>query len=183
MPADPRTTGNAGEASRRPVRASGQANAARPPMNPFAPSTTLPEAVELDGDSAWNQFRDLSARQDAGYAATEPTELAGATRIAATASPDPVPATLDQVLLEARRLNRVCPKPMQWVRFYALLPDRRPGMPPPPMHGRSWDESSSLAKRMVLRDQIEWAAACGGLDKVMAHLRSLQEEDWHHMGE
>ncbi|CAN5701455.1 hypothetical protein BH11PSE7_BH11PSE7_19210 [soil metagenome] len=169
-------------ANRRTPRTSGAATP-RPPINPFAPSTAMPEAVELDGDSAWSQFRDLSARQDAGYAATEPAPLAGAAKSTATAKPEPAHATLDQVLLEARRLNRVCPRPMQWVRFYALLPDRRPGMPPPPLHGRSWDETGSLGKRMVLRDQIEWAAARGGLDKVMTHLRSLREEDWHHMGE
>jgi hypothetical protein len=129
MPGDRRTSGSTTPATGRPVRTGSPPNIARP-LNLFAPPTTIPEAVELNGDSAWNQFQDLAARQDAGYAATEPSALAGALKTGATA-----PATLDQVLLEARRLNRVCPKPMQWVRFYALLPDRRPGMPPPPCRG------------------------------------------------
>ncbi|MBC7378280.1 MAG: hypothetical protein H7346_12730 [Burkholderiaceae bacterium] len=179
MSGDRRTSGPTTPATGRPVRTGSPPNIERP-LNLFAPATTIPEAVELNGDSAWNQFQDLAARQDAGYAATEPSALAGALK---AATPGPAPATLDEVLLEARRLNRVCPKPMQWVRFYALLPDRRPGMPPPPLQGRSWEQTSSLGKRMVLRDQIEWAAARGGLDKAMAHLRSLREEDWLHMDE
>lgn len=156
-------------------------------VNPFAPSTRLPDVVETDSESAWAQFHDLAARHDAGFAATVHSPLADAQKQSTDAAQVPehehAHATLDQVMVEARRLNRVCPLPMQWIRFYALLPDRRPGVPPPPMHGRTWDESSPLGKRMVLRDQIEWAAARGGLDIVLAYLRSLREEDWHHMGE
>jgi hypothetical protein len=153
----------------------------QPVRNLFAPSGLMPEAIELDSDSAWQQFQALASRGDAGFAATEPATLVNGAKPAS--APPPAAATLDQVMVEARRLNRVCPKPLQWVRLYALLPDCQPGSPSPPLHGRTLNETSSLGKRMVLREQIEWAAARGGLDTVMAYLSGLSEQDWHHMDE
>jgi hypothetical protein len=158
----------------------GTSKPVQPVRNLFAPSGLMPEAIELNSESAWQQFQALASRGDTGFAATEPATLANGV-MPASAPAEPV--TLDQVMVEARRLNRVCPKPLQWVRMYALLTDRQPGSPSAPLHGRTWNETSSLGKRMVLREQIEWAAARGGLDAVMAYLSGLSEQDWHHMDE
>jgi hypothetical protein len=149
-------------------------------LNPLA----QPEVKELDADSGWDRWQELAARQDAGFAQT----------VAATLPKDAdkpvqpiVPArasmvTVDEVLLVARRNNRVCPVPAMWNRIYNMLPDRPPHLVRP-LQGADWAQTSSLAKRMVLRDQIEWAATAGLLGHLRDLLEALPEEYWHHMGE
>ena len=155
-----------------------------PPKRPFADSMPMPVAVERDTDSAWVQFQDLSSRQDARFAATVPQALVRAAPENAAQAPQRARAiTLDEVLLEARRGNRVCPVPVLWHEFFDLLPDKTPGQPTAPLDARAWRETSSLAKRMVFREQLEWAEARGALGAAMDFIRKMREEDWHHMGD
>jgi hypothetical protein len=93
--------------------------------------------------------------------------------------------TLSQVMTEARRNNRACPQPQAWQKLYEMLPGKRQvgrgWEPPPPLTGSAWAATQSLAKRMCLRDHIEWADKHGCLDAVYAYLRQLPEDDWHYM--
>lgn len=158
---------------------------------PAAPSRWLPgdpiplaEAVEADSDTAWQQFQDLSARHEAQFARTAPAEFTHRAPAPAPASAPrgPQPPTLDQVLALARRHNRVCPKPAQWQALYMSLPPRQPALAPP-LTGPAWNATPSLAKRMALRDHLEWAERSGRLAAVQQFLERLAEDDWHHMGD
>lgn len=143
--------------------------------------TNLPQAHELDTDSAWQVFRNLEDRQNAHFAETQPADksiLLDA--LSRRPAPRPQGASIDDVLVEARRNNRVCPQPVFWFQLYDLLPEG-PRRPAPPPDGPAWRSASSLAKRMALRDQLEYADRAGALPAVLTFLRTLREEDWLHM--
>ena len=164
-----------------------------------APPTTRPtfgktvpagEATELTGESAWVQFEDLAARQDASFAATQRADSTqrGSTTIPGAllqrklkAVVPPSRATLDDAMVEARRHNRVCPKPLYWYQLYDLLPAKTETEPAPPLDGRDWQTSSALNKRMVFRDHLEWAANHGALAEAMRFMAGLREDEWLHM--
>lgn len=181
---------------------------------PWLPGDQLPtaQAVERSSDSAWALFNALSAGQPESFPATEPgslpaklapaeqapsyanTEPAGLPmRRSAPALPPALPPAarlapsvdLDVVLLEARKSNRVCPRPAHWQLFYELLlagHETRPGLTPPiPM--AAWRSTPSLSKRMCLREQIEWSAANGRLAEAFAFIRQLPEDQWQHMSD
>ena len=155
---------------------------ARPPRNVFA-DTNLPQAHESNTDSAWQQFQDLEHRENARFADTQPADkslLLDALK--RQPAPNPQNLTVDDVLVEARKNNRVCPQPVFWFQLYDLLPEG-PRRPAPPPDGPAWRASSSLAKRMALRDQLEYAARVGTLSAVMAFLKKMREQDWLHMGD
>jgi hypothetical protein len=126
---------------------------------------------------------DMSAL-DPAYARTEPSPLTPSGQPASGAARA---LAVEDVLLEARRNNRVCPLPPHWVALYEMLPDKkrtaRGWEPAPPITGPAWATTPSMPKRMFLRDHIEWAAAHGALEPVMAFLKSLPEDQWHHMGD
>jgi hypothetical protein len=155
----------------------------RPGQRKGFADSTLPLAHESDSDTAWDQFHDLEARQNARFADTQPGDsstLPPAALARLKAPPRNIGVTMDEVLVEARRNNRVCPQPVFWYQLYDLLPDA-PRRPAPPPEGQTWRTSSSLARRMMLRDHLEFAERSGVLDAVMAMLRKLREEDWVHM--
>lgn len=139
------------------------------------------ESTERNTESAWGQFQDLAARQDARFAATVPATL--------VREPDAKVAqragrvSLDEAMLAARRNNRVCPKPMFWRRIHSLLPASNVEKPGAPVEGAAWSLTSALAKRLVFREHLEWADTHGGLNDVVEFMASLREEDWHHMGD
>jgi hypothetical protein len=95
--------------------------------------------------------------------------------------------TIDQVLAVATENNRICPQPGKWQRLYDILPEKkRKGAgwePPLPLILAAWSDTPAIAKIVRLREHIEWAAAHGALEQVLAFLNSLQEEDWHHFGD
>jgi len=163
----------------------------------------VPEAVESDADTAWDTFSALQESQEAHFAETAPASIpmplpGGDPRYAKT-QPAPLKAdaprraepgtsrrdvTLDDAMQEARRNNRVCPKPAHWQRIYDTLPaDGSSKRPSPPLTGAAWSATPSLSKRMSFRDHIEWADAHGALNSLVALMKQLQEDDWHHMGD
>jgi hypothetical protein len=130
----------------------------------------LPEVRETDTESSWLLFLAL---QSEDRTAAPPAESLPLVRL-----------TVQDVMVEARRYNRVCPQEPQWQRLHALLlqqpaPEEPP---PPPMTPSEAAVAPPLAKRLRVRDQVEWAERHGLLREVLGFLRSLPEEDWLHIG-
>jgi hypothetical protein len=168
-------------------------------------SIPAPEAIHSDGESAWALWNEVKQQherrfadtapmtrppgmgaEDAGWAATQPAGTA--LRQPAGTPRDEQPLfTLESAMLVARRNNRVCPRPERWDEFTRLLPARktlRGSQPPPvPPTGAAWGVTPALTKRLVFREQIEWAERQGVLEAVMAFMQSMPEEDWLHMGD
>jgi hypothetical protein len=173
----------------------------------------VPQAQVDDTEDAWDEFKRFSQEwtQSAAPAATPAATAAPAPAPTAQPGPagsafaptEPAPllrsppapppisaasrAKLEQALAEARRFNRVCPQPVHWQRLYDMLPNKvttgRHPHPPPPIGGSAWQATPALPKRLCLRDHLEWADSQGVLDEVMVFLKSLREDDWHHMGD
>lgn len=151
----------------------------------------VPPAVESNSETLWNEFNKLqapptTAQPADAFASTVPENLG-------QVPPAPAPLSLvstltaQDVMVEARRFNRVCPKPDEWMALYEMLPGKvqqgRLWQPPPPVTGPAWAVTPPMAKRIVLRDHIEWAEQHGALGPVMTFLQSLAESQWHHMDE
>lgn len=155
-----------------------------PPKRPNLFSDShLPQADESNSDTVWEQFRALEATHNARFADTQPADkslLMDA--LARKPAPRAGGMSIDDVLVEARRNNRVCPQPVFWFQLYDLLPES-PRRPVPPPDGPAWRAASSLAKRMALRDHLEYANAAGVLPAVMSFMRGLREENWLHMAD
>lgn len=181
----------------------------RPPApgldEPYIRGDALPSAVaiELNSDAAWALWNEAQAahaakfadtapmpmqsNSDPRYAKTEPATLRA--EYGGIQPPDGPrglkvkPLTVDDAMLEARKNNRVCPLPARWQELYQMLPERKNNQPTPPLIGPSWKATPSISKRMCLREHLEWAETKGNLPEVMAFLRQLPEEEWHHMGD
>ena len=80
--------------------------------------------------------------------------------------------------------DRVCPRPMDWQRFWESLPGATRTevgfVPAAPIVLSGWWHSTNEAKAERLREQIVWAASHGGLDVADAFLRGLAIDAWHH---
>ncbi|MDB5749616.1 MAG: hypothetical protein JWQ13_2121 [Ramlibacter sp.] len=155
-------------------------------LSPYLRGDPIPraDAVEMNTDTTWALWSDLVAAENRGYAPTVPAPLESVAQL-----PLPVRRELSvvEVMAEARRNNRVCPKPARWQQLYEMLPERRRtvvGWQPaqPPLEG-AWDVTPSITKRVFFREHIEWAATHSCLQKVFAFMKSLPEDEWHHMGE
>ena len=132
--------------------------------------------LEKTTDTSWALFQQLQNAPERGFEKTEPASLLH--------MPAPAPVlTVEDVLLEARRNNRVCPKPLIWQRLYDWLPNKAQHLSRGPATRADWDQLPPLQKRSRLREHIEWAAAQGVLAQVHAALKALPEERWLHMGE
>lgn len=175
---------------------------------PYALGDTIPapDVVEVEGDTAWALFSEISRQHDdrfvdtapaitdpsagppsepTGWAPTRPLDTSP---VPLRRLPDLQPLfTLEAAMLVARRNNRVCPRPERWQQLMALLPPRKTSRgvqhPPPPIVGTSWHVTPPLTKRLCFREQIEWADRGGVLESVMAFMQALPEDDWLHMGE
>jgi len=53
--------------------------------------------------------------------------------------------------------------------------------PPLPIAPQAWRVTSSMIKRLCLRDHLEWAARHGAAVPVLAFLRGLPEDKWLHV--
>jgi hypothetical protein len=136
------------------------------------------EVLEKNTDTSWAMFQALHLQQERGFEKTEPASLQHL-----HAAPGPATLSVDDVLQEARRNNRVCPKPLVWQRLYEWLPNKGAQLAPVPATRAEWERLPPLQKRSRLREHIEWAAVQGVLHKVHDALRRLPEERWHHMDE
>jgi hypothetical protein len=166
------------------------------------------DAVASDGDSAWALWHEVSHEHEQKFAPTAPmtapptgpATLSPGERAWASTQPahrapvlrkpkrDMEPLfSLESAMLVARKNNRVCPRPVRWTEFFAMLPPRKTArgqqLPPAPATGRAWDVTPALTKRLCFREQIEWAERAGLLESVMAFMHSLREDEWLHMGE
>jgi len=137
------------------------------------------EVVEKDTDTSWAMFQAITHQQERGFEKTRPTAL----DTQKNGKEAPAIVTLDDVLVEVRRNNRVCPLPTVWMRVHALLPNKPPHLPAVPATRDEWSRTPSLQKRARLREHIEWAATQGVLPQIHEVLRALPETKWHHMGE
>ena len=140
----------------------------------------LPEVVESNTETTWKMFLQLQAQHSNGFSATTPSGLAALEQHAATRGGT---LSVDELMAEARRFNRICPIEAQWVRLHSVLFDAGGTDGPAPLTGPEFRRAPSLAKRMRLREQIEWAAARGLLPDMFEFLTALPENHWVHMGD
>ena len=141
----------------------------------------LPEVVETNSDSAWQMFLALQSGERSQFPPTEPS---GAQPLNATVPADGAggPLTVQDVMVEARRLNRVTPCEPEWQDLYVMMKAAGLGEPPLSMSGREASSTPALVQRIRLRDQVEWAAQHGILDRVFHFFKSLPENRWVHIG-
>jgi len=78
--------------------------------------------------------------------------------------------------------NRVCPNPRLWNSLYEIIQDDLDNNfgnePPRPMILAAWRDTPPSIKKMVLVEQIKWAAENGTLDKAYHYLHDLNDDDW-----
>jgi hypothetical protein len=83
--------------------------------------------------------------------------------------------------------QRVCPQPNEWSRLWEMLPDKqRKGSgwePALPLILGAWDDTPAVLKLARFNEHIEWAKSHGVLEEIARYLRSLTEEQWHHIGD
>ena len=95
--------------------------------------------------------------------------------------------TVESLLAFCHENNRVCPQPAAWNQLYGMLPDKKRSAggwePPLPVILAAWAETPSLAKELRLAEHVRWAQEKGCLERIGVFLRSLDEKDWHHLGE
>jgi hypothetical protein len=139
----------------------------------------LPEVVETDSDSSWQMFLALQSQDQSPYAPTQPSDMQ-----ALYASPPGAPSrlTVQDVMTEARRQNRVAPCEQRWQQLHVLLKAAGRGEPPPPIAGAEASATPPLVKRIRVRDQVEWAAQHGLLEGLYQFFTALPENQWLHMG-
>jgi hypothetical protein len=145
---------------------------------------TLPAPLEVNTDTAWQEFQQLQAKQEEQFDSTKP--LTGpaplSLRKAAAAAKPAAKITLDQALLLARSSNRVCPMPQHWKAMFELLQQLAPPktVAPSAVEGAAWNVVPPMQKRLRLREQLEWADRHGVLHEVCGLLASLPEDAWLH---
>jgi hypothetical protein len=126
--------------------------------------------------------------EDSRFASTEPMQLASTpARREPTfeeLSLAPIEVSLYEVIALIRKDNRICPQPSRWLEFFRLLQENAHGrrLPAAPLSGSAWASTSALAKRMCLREQVEWAAAHGWLQPAYDYLKALPDSDWYFAG-
>lgn len=139
----------------------------------------LPDVAETDSETLLKMFVELDEQHSAGFLKTLPSSLAALQQCSGDAL-DAI--SVQYVMSEARRNNRVCPVEAEWRRLHSLLAAAG-AEPPPPLHGMELRRSPPLVRRIRVRDQVEWAAQHGVLREVLSFIQSLGEEQWLHMGD
>ena len=189
-----------------------RADAAEPVAAPEAGNTLSPyqrgdpipsaDSVEKDTDTSWALWSGLAASENRGFADTAPptdtmkfsadersyaATVPAALQAAAPKPPVRRELSIVEVMVEARRNNRVCPQPAKWLQLYEMLPEKKHSSagwePPPPLIDAAWHGTPSIPKRMCFREHIEWAATHDCLQRVFTFMKSLPESEWHHMGD
>lgn len=139
----------------------------------------LPEVRECNRETTWELFLALQAGGDS-FPQTQPFTSFDSDGVHSRATATGAELAVQDVVNVARRNNRVAPKDTQWARLRKLLLEAT-GFEPPPC-APTGESVPRLVKRMLLRDQIEWAADHGYLALTMRFLQALPEENWLHMG-
>ncbi|MEO7390710.1 MAG: hypothetical protein ABIU58_00950 [Ramlibacter sp.] len=148
----------------------------------------VPDTLEKDTDTTWAMFQEVADKESHRYADTAPMAKPGEISPLPPAAPRSAGASLqDKLLAELKKQNRVCPKPELWEKFFEELVQGKRHVEikalPTPMTGAAWNATSSLAKRMTIKDQIAWAASNGRADAAYKFLTHLAESDWFHIGD
>jgi hypothetical protein len=140
----------------------------------------LPEVEETNSESAWQMFLALQSGEGPPFSPTQPS---GAQPLHADLDARCAGLlTVQDVMVEARRLNRVSPCEPEWQNLHVLMKAAGVGEPPPPMTGPEASATPALVRRIRIRDQVEWAAQHGVLDRVFHFFKSLPEHRWVHIG-
>lgn len=152
--------------------------------DPWLHSVPVPEATE-GGDSGWEMFQEASRRMDLAFAPTQPSDHAPLAGVPARDAPAAhAVRSADELMVIARRNNRVSPRQVAWLDIYqALGGDRYEDLPPPPVQPWLWSKLSNLQKRLHFREHIDWAERHGKLALLAARMEALAESDWLHMGD
>lgn len=135
----------------------------------------LPEVVESDSETLWKMFIELDEQHTSSFTKTQPS---GITPLSGDEHRLPGGYSVQEVMGEARRHNRVCPTEAEWQRLHAILGHDAPAS----LAGSELKKTPALQRRIRLRDQVEWAAVKGRLLEVMDFLQGLREDQWMHMG-
>lgn len=135
----------------------------------------LPEVTESDSETLWKMFVELDEQHTSSFTKTQPSTI---TPLSEPQSPQPGGYSVQEVMAEARRNNRVCPKEHEWQQLHAILGRDAPA----PLAGVELKKTAPLLRRIRLRDQVEWAAQKGLLVDVMDFVQRLREDQWMHMG-
>ena len=92
--------------------------------------------------------------------------------------------TLSDLLEYCKSNHRVCPQPMFWNDLWKLLPRNDEGQAPStPLILAAWWDTPAFLKQLRFLEHIQWAHDNGVLEKVDRYLRSLSEDQWHHLNE
>jgi hypothetical protein len=150
----------------------------RPKTTILADLGPLPEVVETNSETLWKMFVELDEQHRAGFLNTAP--FLGGTSTPATQAA--MALSVQVVMTEARRNNRVCPIASEWARLYGVLQSAGTDAPPP-LTGMELRRSPPLVRRIRVRDQVEWASQHGVLTEVFSFIEALPEDHWLHMGE
>jgi hypothetical protein len=94
---------------------------------------------------------------------------------------------VDRLTAYCRKNGRVCPQPDKWNQLWLQLPGRkRKGAgwePSLPLILGAWHYASNLEKMLRLDEHIKWAERHGALSETDTFIRSLSEDQWHHLGD
>ena len=95
--------------------------------------------------------------------------------------------SIEAVLAEAKKNDRVCPQPQRWNELYQLLPNRqRKGNawePPLPLILAAWWDTPALPKKLRFEEHLRWAETHGCLELIDSFICALAEDQWHHIGD
>ncbi|HEY8050775.1 MAG TPA: hypothetical protein VIE63_16515, partial [Ramlibacter sp.] len=173
-----------------------------PPYDAFEP-IPQPEVSEKNTDTMWATWHELNEKADKHYADTVPVTKPGEVSsvpsmrtnsqppgaVQVRRAPSAGASGLEKLIEESRRNNRVCPMPTKWRELDAMLrgaapPPKSPAdVLPPMLPATEWKTTTSLAKRLMFRNVIDWAGGHGMVETALQFVRALPEEQWHHMGD
>lgn len=141
----------------------------------------LPDVVETDSETTWKMFLQLEAQHSAGFRETATSQFGSMRHVQQARSSGRV--SVDDVMAEARRFNRICPIESEWARLEALLRELGGCDAPAAVQGAAFRRMPPLARRTAVREQVAWAAGRGCLPQVFAFFEALPEECWVHIGD
>jgi hypothetical protein len=136
----------------------------------------LPDVVESNSETLWQTFLKLAGQN----AVTSRFAALGCLQQSRRRIGEVAP---EDVMAQARRFNRICPVESEWLRLQAILADCGGAEAPDVVQGAAFRRMPPLAKRMALRDVVEWSAQRGCLADVHTFLDALPEHRWTHMGD